>query len=62
MVGALSFADALRKFGYGVPPEIDIPPATVVTAFQRHFRPETVDGIADEETQARLSALLKLIV
>jgi N-acetylmuramoyl-L-alanine amidase len=52
------FADMLRQFGYGVAPDLDIPLATVTTAFQRHFRPEKVDGIADDETQARLRALV----
>ena len=32
----------------------------VVIAFQRHWRPEKVDGIADGETRARLIALLRL--
>jgi N-acetylmuramoyl-L-alanine amidase len=30
----------------------------VVTAFQRHFRPERVDGIADHSTMSTLHALL----
>jgi N-acetylmuramoyl-L-alanine amidase len=30
----------------------------VVTAFQRHFRPARVDGIADHSTLATLQALL----
>jgi N-acetylmuramoyl-L-alanine amidase len=30
----------------------------VVTAFQRHFRPERVDGAADQSTMATLYALL----
>ena len=34
--------------------------ATIVRAFQRHWRPATVDGIADGETRARLMALLRL--
>ena len=29
-----------------------------VTAFQRHFRPARVDGIADHSTMATLHALL----
>jgi N-acetylmuramoyl-L-alanine amidase len=29
----------------------------VVTAFQRHFRPERVDGIADQSTLKTLQAL-----
>ncbi|HWY15041.1 MAG TPA: N-acetylmuramoyl-L-alanine amidase [Rhizomicrobium sp.] len=54
------FADMLRQFGYGVAPDLDIPLTTVTTAFQRHFRPEKVDGIADDETQARLWSLVSL--
>jgi len=30
----------------------------VVTAFQRHFRPDVVDGRADHSTVAALRALL----
>ncbi|MDE2375251.1 MAG: peptidoglycan-binding protein, partial [Hyphomicrobiales bacterium] len=30
----------------------------VVTAFQRHFRQERIDGIADESTRATLRELL----
>jgi N-acetylmuramoyl-L-alanine amidase len=30
----------------------------VVTAFQRHFRPARVDGIADHSTMTTLQALL----
>jgi N-acetylmuramoyl-L-alanine amidase len=30
----------------------------VVTAFQRHFRPERVDGVADHSTLTTLESLL----
>jgi N-acetylmuramoyl-L-alanine amidase len=33
--------------------------ATIVTAFQRHWRQARVDGIADGETRARLVAVLR---
>ncbi len=46
---------ALAAFGYGVG---EAPLETIVTAFQRHFRPARVDGIADNETRRRLAALL----
>ncbi|HXL14103.1 MAG TPA: N-acetylmuramoyl-L-alanine amidase [Bradyrhizobium sp.] len=51
---------ALAKYGYGVPTGGKYDGATmeVVTAFQRHFRPERVDGIADQSTQATLRSLL----
>lgn len=52
------FADDLRRFGYGMPPEVDWPPEKAVEAFQRHFRPSCVDGVADDECAAILNALL----
>ncbi|HLY06558.1 MAG TPA: N-acetylmuramoyl-L-alanine amidase [Rhizomicrobium sp.] len=55
-----TFASMLASYGYGVSPDIDIPLSTVVTAFQRHFRPERVDGIIDADCEARLRALLRL--
>ncbi|MBP8234703.1 MAG: N-acetylmuramoyl-L-alanine amidase [Rhizorhabdus sp.] len=47
------FLLALERFGYDV---TDGPAA--VTAFQRRFRPETIDGIADGECRAILLRLL----
>jgi N-acetylmuramoyl-L-alanine amidase len=47
------FLLALNRFGYDV---ADGPAA--VRAFQRRFRPETIDGIADGECRAILLALL----
>jgi len=47
------FLLALERFGYDVS---DGPAA--VTAFQRRFRPETIDGIADGETRGILLRLL----
>jgi N-acetylmuramoyl-L-alanine amidase len=47
------FLLALERFGYDVS---DGPAA--VTAFQRRFRPETIDGIADGECRAILLRLL----
>jgi N-acetylmuramoyl-L-alanine amidase len=51
---------ALAKYGYGVPVtgKFDGPTMEVVTAFQRHFRPGRVDGIADRSTLSTLHALL----
>jgi len=34
--------------------------AQAITAFQRHFRPQTLDGRADAETAGRIKALLAL--
>jgi len=52
------FASALARFGYGVPPEVDWPVADAVRAFQRHFRPSCINGIADPECADILDALL----
>ena len=52
------FEDGLRAFGYGLMPDMDVPAKTVIEAFQRHFRPARIDGIADKECEAILAALL----
>ncbi|HXL99079.1 MAG TPA: N-acetylmuramoyl-L-alanine amidase [Rhizomicrobium sp.] len=49
------FEAALARFGYGLPPQADVPRDAVIRAFQRHFRPSCIDGIADDEC-ARLAA------
>jgi len=50
------------RLGYDLPPSgrFDAATKAVVTAFQRHWRQDKVDGIADGETRARLIALLRL--
>ncbi len=50
---------ALADYGYGVVPtgKFDGPTMEVVTAFQRHFRPQRVDGVADASTLSTLRAL-----
>src|SRR4051812_43609532 len=53
-----AFADDLRRYGYGVPPDVDWPIADVITAFQRHFRPSCINGIPDAECAGLLRALL----
>lgn len=47
-------------YGYGIPVDGVFGEATeqVVTAFQRHFRPERVDGVADASTITTLRDLL----
>jgi N-acetylmuramoyl-L-alanine amidase len=52
---------ALARFGYAVSASgfYDAETRTVVEALQRHYRPRSVDGIADIETQGVLSALLQ---
>ena len=51
---------ALAKYGYGVPinGKYDGPTMEVVTAFQRHFRPARIDGVADHSTLTTLQSLL----
>lgn len=62
--GAAVFAlqAGFTRLGYDLPPSgrFDADTATVVRAFQRHWRPERVDGVADGETRARLIALLRM--
>ena len=50
----------LADYGYGIGPtgEFDIVTEEVVIAFQRHFRPVQVDGIADHSTLDTLHRLL----
>jgi N-acetylmuramoyl-L-alanine amidase len=54
-----SFAENLGRYGYGVPPDVDWSLADVIRAFQRHFRPSCIDGIADAECAAILDALIR---
>ena len=50
----------LARYGYGLPltGEFDATNEAVVAAFQRHFRPARVDGIADTSTVTTLRDLL----
>jgi N-acetylmuramoyl-L-alanine amidase len=50
----------LRDYGYAFEASGTYDPMTekVITAFQRHFRPERVDGIADASTRTTLDQLL----
>ena len=47
---------ALQRYGYA--PPVAVPPREIVKAFQRHFRPAKVDGMADPETRTLLAGLL----
>jgi N-acetylmuramoyl-L-alanine amidase len=51
---------ALRDYGYGLEPNgiFDNATTEVVTAFQRHFRPQRVDGVCDASTRKTLDDLL----
>ncbi|HWA03149.1 MAG TPA: N-acetylmuramoyl-L-alanine amidase [Rhizomicrobium sp.] len=53
-----SFSENLSRFGYGAGPETGWPIEDSVRAFQRHFRPSCIDGIADEECERLLAGLL----
>ena len=50
-----------RRYGYGLGAKwlFDDEMAAVVRAFQRHFRPERVDGVADVSTVRTLDRLPK---
>jgi N-acetylmuramoyl-L-alanine amidase len=60
--GVFALQAGLTRLGYDCAPsgQYDDRTATIVTAFQRHWRPEGFDGRADGETRARLMALLRL--
>jgi N-acetylmuramoyl-L-alanine amidase len=47
---------ALERFGY--PPVVGVTTADIVVSFQRRFRPDHIDGIADPQTRALLADLL----
>lgn len=51
---------ALAEYGYGIRASGSYDEATriVVAAFQRHFRPARIDGLADPSTVATLQALM----
>ena len=51
------FLMKLRKYGYDVDNNPDEPKA-IISAFQRHFRQQNIDGILDTETVAILDNLL----
>lgn len=56
------FERALARIGYGVPPQTDVPLEAVIRAFQRHFRPSCIDGIADDECARLAAGLLACMV
>ena len=60
--GVFTLQAGLTRLGYDSAPSgtFDGGTATIVRAFQRHWRPAQVDGVADGETRARLIALLRL--
>ena len=60
--GVFALQAGLTRLGYDSAPNgaYDTATAAIVRAFQRHWRPDRVDGAADGETRARLIALLRL--
>ena len=61
-IGPMVLSAGLHRLGYGLIASGDYDAAveTAVRAFQRHWRPARVDGVADGETRARLVGLLQL--
>jgi N-acetylmuramoyl-L-alanine amidase len=55
--------EGLSRFGYDCPVTglYDEDTRAVVVAFQRHFRPERLDGLFDPECRARLLRLNQMI-
>lgn len=61
-LGVIVLRAGLHRLGYGLTPGGDYDDLTRLTveAFQRHWRPVRVDGIADGETRATLMGVLQL--
>lgn len=61
-LGVIVLRAGLHRLGYALPPGGDYDEATkqTVEAFQRHWRPGQVDGVADGETRATLMGVLQL--
>ena len=59
--GVFALQAGLTRLGYDSAPSGDYDDATeiIVAAFQRHWRPARVDGVADGDTRARLVHLLR---
>jgi N-acetylmuramoyl-L-alanine amidase len=60
--GVFALQAGLTRLGYNCAPSGEYEPRTtcIVCAFQRHWRPARVDGVADGGTRAQLMALLRL--
>ncbi len=60
--GVFALQAGFTRLGYDLPPSgrFDAATKAVVVAFQRHWRQDKVDGIADGATRAQLIALLRL--
>lgn len=62
-LGVLALQGGLRRLGYELAPDGRYEAGTEsrVRAFQRHWRQDRVDGVADGETRAILTALLRRV-
>ena len=60
-VGVFALQAGLTRLGYDSAPSgaFDVKTRQIVTAFQRHWRPERIDGVADGETRSTLMAVLR---
>ena len=61
-LGVIVLRAGLHRLGYALQPggEYDAATKATVEAFQRHWRPAQVDGVADGETRATLMGVLQL--
>ena len=61
-LGVIVLRAGLHRLGYGLQPGGDYDDDTRITveAFQRHWRPGRVDGVADGETRATLMGVLQM--
>ena len=61
-LGVLVLRSGLHRLGYGLTPAgaYDDELVSTVRAFQRHWRPSRIDGVADGETRATLMGVLQL--
>jgi N-acetylmuramoyl-L-alanine amidase len=59
--GVFALQAGLTRLGYDSAPsgQYDAHTQAIVAAFQRHWRPDRIDGVADGETRARLVHLLR---
>jgi N-acetylmuramoyl-L-alanine amidase len=60
--GVFALQAGLTRLGYDSAPsgQYDEHTETIIKAFQRHWRPDRIDGVADGETRARLVRLLRM--
>lgn len=61
-LGVLVLTSGLHRLGYGLSPSslYDDALVDIVRAFQRHWRPGRVDGVADGQTRAVLMGVLQM--